>query len=255
MAERALTGEFSIAADKGDRDHDCVPDIATAGLPAALAAELVIERSDPETRSCRSNEAYTRVCSGCGCALLVGALAVGSSVAAAAATLWRRRGARRRLGRGAAGHRGLLDASRSLSDDGALWVVNPDSDSVSVIDPTTRTLVAEIPLGPAPPAVDPPTQRYEPAVQPRALAIVGRSRRSTSPARRRTSVFVIDAASHKVLTSIPVRRRPAAVAAAPDGERGLRRQPRGGAVTKIDPATDTVVGERSPSASTRGARR
>jgi hypothetical protein len=44
MAERALTGEFSIAADKGDRDHDCVPDVATAGLPASLAAEIVIER-------------------------------------------------------------------------------------------------------------------------------------------------------------------------------------------------------------------
>ena len=44
MAERALTGEFSIATDKGDRDHDCVPDVATAGMPAALAAELVIER-------------------------------------------------------------------------------------------------------------------------------------------------------------------------------------------------------------------
>ena len=44
MAERALTGEFSIVTDKGDRDHDCVPDIASAGVPAALAAELVIER-------------------------------------------------------------------------------------------------------------------------------------------------------------------------------------------------------------------
>ncbi|MFT3774680.1 MAG: hypothetical protein QM820_55725 [Minicystis sp.] len=46
MAERALTGEFSIAADNGDRDHDCVPDIATAQLPAALAAEVVIERME-----------------------------------------------------------------------------------------------------------------------------------------------------------------------------------------------------------------
>ncbi|MFO0756805.1 MAG: hypothetical protein U0359_09950 [Byssovorax sp.] len=44
MAERALTGEFSIAADNGDRDHDCVPDIATEKLPATLAAEIVIER-------------------------------------------------------------------------------------------------------------------------------------------------------------------------------------------------------------------
>jgi hypothetical protein len=44
MAERALTGEFSVASDKGDRDRDCVPDIATAGLPASLAAEVVLER-------------------------------------------------------------------------------------------------------------------------------------------------------------------------------------------------------------------
>ena len=44
MAERALTGEFSIATDSGDRDHDCVPDIASAGVAASLAAELVIER-------------------------------------------------------------------------------------------------------------------------------------------------------------------------------------------------------------------
>jgi hypothetical protein len=44
MAERALTGEMSVAADKGDRDHDCVPDIATAHLPAALAGEITIER-------------------------------------------------------------------------------------------------------------------------------------------------------------------------------------------------------------------
>ncbi|MEP7122971.1 MAG: hypothetical protein ABJE95_18735 [Byssovorax sp.] len=44
MAERALTGEFSIVTDNGDRDHDCVPDIATAGVSAALAAELVITR-------------------------------------------------------------------------------------------------------------------------------------------------------------------------------------------------------------------
>ncbi len=44
MAERALTGERAIAADGGDRDHDCVPDISAAHLPAALAAELVVSR-------------------------------------------------------------------------------------------------------------------------------------------------------------------------------------------------------------------
>jgi hypothetical protein len=44
MAERALTGELSVPADGGDRDKDCVPDIATAGLPAALAGKVVFTR-------------------------------------------------------------------------------------------------------------------------------------------------------------------------------------------------------------------
>jgi hypothetical protein len=44
MAERALTGELSIATDMGDRDHDCVKDIATMGLPSALAEQIVIQR-------------------------------------------------------------------------------------------------------------------------------------------------------------------------------------------------------------------
>jgi hypothetical protein len=44
MAERALTGELSHAADQGDRDHDCVPEISQAKLPSALAAQVVFTR-------------------------------------------------------------------------------------------------------------------------------------------------------------------------------------------------------------------
>jgi hypothetical protein len=44
QAERALTGELSLAADNGDRDHDCVLEIARAKAPAALAATLVLRR-------------------------------------------------------------------------------------------------------------------------------------------------------------------------------------------------------------------
>lgn len=44
MAERALTGEMSRPSDQGDRDHDCVLEIAKAQRPAVLAAELVLER-------------------------------------------------------------------------------------------------------------------------------------------------------------------------------------------------------------------
>lgn len=44
MAERALTGELSRIQDAGDRDRDCVPDLATAGLPSALGGMYVLER-------------------------------------------------------------------------------------------------------------------------------------------------------------------------------------------------------------------
>jgi hypothetical protein len=44
MGERALTGELSHPADGNDRDHDCVPEIAAAKVPAALAGQVVFKR-------------------------------------------------------------------------------------------------------------------------------------------------------------------------------------------------------------------
>jgi len=47
MGERALTGELARVADHGDRDRDCVPEISTVHRPAALGAELVLQRVAP----------------------------------------------------------------------------------------------------------------------------------------------------------------------------------------------------------------
>lgn len=44
MGERALTGELGLRQDSGDRDRDCVKEISAVGLPAALGAEVDIER-------------------------------------------------------------------------------------------------------------------------------------------------------------------------------------------------------------------
>ncbi|HEX4462552.1 MAG TPA: hypothetical protein VIA18_31460, partial [Polyangia bacterium] len=44
MGERALTGELARPEDGGDRDHDCVLEISLAKRPAALAAELILQR-------------------------------------------------------------------------------------------------------------------------------------------------------------------------------------------------------------------
>jgi hypothetical protein len=47
MGERALTGELARIDDRGDRDRDCVIEISLAKRPAALAAELVLQRRPP----------------------------------------------------------------------------------------------------------------------------------------------------------------------------------------------------------------
>jgi YVTN family beta-propeller protein len=126
------------------------------------------------------------------------------------------------------------------SDDHALWVVNPDADSVSVIDPAARSLVREIPLGSAPPAIDPTTQRYEPAVKPRALAILA-DKKVYVAGQTANRIFVIDAAQMSVVTSIPVGAEPTGVVAAPDGKTVYAVSHQSAQVAKIDPSSDTVV--------------
>ncbi len=44
MAERALTGELGHPKDLGDRDSDCVKELSTVYLPAALASEVDLVR-------------------------------------------------------------------------------------------------------------------------------------------------------------------------------------------------------------------
>src|SRR5438067_3488628 len=88
------------------------------------------------------------------------------------------------------------------SDDRTLWVANPDADSVTVIDPSTRAVLAEIALGPTP-TVD-GAGRYEPAVKPRALAILSDDAKVYVAGQTANAIFVIDAAARRVVASIPV---------------------------------------------------
>src|SRR5262245_46135973 len=97
------------------------------------------------------------------------------------------------------------------SDDRALWVVNPDADSVTVIDPATRAAVAEVALGPAPTlGAD---GRYEPAVKPRALAILPDDSKVYVAGQTANAIFVVDARAHRLLGSIPVAAAPVGVVA------------------------------------------
>ena len=126
------------------------------------------------------------------------------------------------------------------SDDRALWVVNPDADSVTVIDPATRTALAEIALGPTP-TVD-AAGRFEPPVKPRALAILPND---TQGLRRRPDGQRASSSSTSrrapCSPSIPVGAAPVGVVAAPDGSAVYAISHEAAVVTKIDPHKDAVV--------------
>ncbi len=128
------------------------------------------------------------------------------------------------------------------SDDRALWVVSPDADSVSVIDPKSRSLIAEVLLANAPPAVDAQTERYEPSVKPRALAILRGDKKIYIAGQTANKVFVVDAVQHSVLTSISVGAAPTGIVAAPDGSAVYVVNHESATISKIDPRSDQVVG-------------
>src|SRR3954463_8407608 len=97
---------------------------------------------------------------------------------------------------GCSGNSAVPTASSTIaltSDDRALWVVNPDADSVTVIDPATRAVIAEVALG-ATPAVD-GSGRHEPAMKPRALAILPGDKKVYVAAQTANAIIVIDALS------------------------------------------------------------
>lgn len=147
---------------------------------------------------------------------------------------------------GGGGDQGLavapLSSSLALtSDDAQLWVVNADSDSVSVIDAKARTLTAEIALGTTPPAVDPTTMRFDPAISPRALTILPGNAKVYVAGQRANAVYVIDAASRTVSAKIAVDFEPVAVVAAADGKAVYVVSHEAATVAKIDPTTNTIV--------------
>lgn len=134
-----------------------------------------------------------------------------------------------------------VSSSMALSkDDHTLWVVNQDADSVSVLDTDKRTILAEIPLGSKPPALDPSTKRFDPAVMPRALAVVS-DKKVYVAGEASNRLYVLDAEKRSVITSITMPAAPVSVAAAPDGSAVYVVSHEAARVTKIDTKTDMVT--------------
>lgn len=124
--------------------------------------------------------------------------------------------------------------SSSIAVDGdRIYVVNPDADSVSILE--DRKLVAEIALGH-------PAGDFTPSVMPRALAVSGGTLYVTG--ERAGALFAIDLATQAVRT-LPLCSEPIGVLASPDGRAVYVACSQDDAVVRVDTATLTVT-RRTP---------
>ncbi|MGD2179238.1 MAG: c-type cytochrome [Anaerolineae bacterium] len=99
---------------------------------------------------------------------------------------------------------GCSSSAIALSADGeTLLVVNPDSNSLTLVDTATRSPVAELPVG----------------SDPRTVAVDDGSGRAYVANRGSASVSVVDLAAREVLTHVAVGPRPYGVVVSPDGGR------------------------------------
>ena len=118
-----------------------------------------------------------------------------------------------------------------------LYVVNPDADSISAIDPRRRRLLAEIPLGV--PRRDGPA--YTPTVMPRALAVSLDGATVYVTGQRSGALHAVDVAAQKA-RSVPVCSEPVGVVLSADGGAVFVACSQDDAVVRLDTATLAVTG-------------
>lgn len=134
-------------------------------------------------------------------------------------------------------------SSIALGADGrTLVVANPESDSVSVLDVASRALVREILLAAAPPAPDPTTGAFVPAVMPRSLALSPDGATLYVSGERSGALHVVDVASGTVRTSVKVGSEPVGVLASADGATLWVACSQDATVVRVDAASGAVTG-------------
>jgi DNA-binding beta-propeller fold protein YncE len=108
----------------------------------------------------------------------------------------------------------------TLSQDGALvYVVHPDADSVTAIDPVAKSIVFDALLASATPTVDPTTQAFTPNVMPRSLTLDPAGATLYVTGERSGMVYALDASTgSRKLTSAPICAEPIGVLTDAAGE-------------------------------------
>lgn len=115
---------------------------------------------------------------------------------------------------------GESDHSSSIAvsaDASTVYVVDADADSVSFVDARAGALTREVLLAAAPPATD-AEGRYEPAVEPRALALGPGQTTLYVTGHRSGRLYAIDVATGKVVADAYVCSEPVGVVVAPLGD-------------------------------------
>ena len=128
----------------------------------------------------------------------------------------------------------VVQSSSIVADGAAIYVVNPDADSISIVDAATHA-ATELLLAPAHPVVD-ASGAYTPAVMPRGLALAGGTLYATG--QRAGKLFAIDLATHAI-RAVAVGSEPVGVIAS--GGALYVACAQDDVVTVVEPATLTVT--------------
>ena len=116
--------------------------------------------------------------------------------------------------------------SPSQSDGGTLYVVNADSDSVSIVDVPARSLVKEIPPGFSGAGRGRGRRHLHPGGPARALALSPDGATLYVTGERSGQLHVIDVASTQVTGTVALGSEPVGLVVSPDGSRSTRPAPR-----------------------------
>ncbi len=156
-------------------------------------------------------------------------LALGSDCSSAATTV---------ASSPAAGVQQMHSASLAVSPDRKrLFVVHPDADTVSIIDRASRSVLHDILLSDSPPAQNPSTLQYTPAVAPRAVTVSASGRWLYVTGQRSGDLYVIDAASGTVRSKVAVCAEPIGVLLSADDLKVFVACSQDAQVVELDAAT------------------
>ena len=130
----------------------------------------------------------------------------------------------------------------AVSPDGShLFVVHPDADSVSILQLGARSIEGEVLLAGTAPAQDPTTNRFDPAVMPRALALDSTGANLYVTGERSGTVYALDPKAATVRTSATVCSEPIGIVVSGDDANLFVACSQDDEVVELDAATLSVV--------------